>query len=149
MVLCGVSGVQSQSITVDRQMRRYNVPRLAFINKLDRSGANPHRVIGQLRDKLKINAVPVQLPIGVEAEHEGVIDLVQREAIYFEGEAGQKLVRQPVHDHMKEEVEEYRTALIEAVADVDEEIGELFLMEEDPTEEQLKRAIREVPTHPP
>ena len=80
LVLCGVSGVQSQSITVDRQMRRYNVPRLAFINKLDRSGANPHRVIGQLRDKLKINAVPVQLPIGVEAEHEGVIDMLMQQA---------------------------------------------------------------------
>jgi len=143
LVLCGVSGVQSQSITVDRQMRRYNVPRVAFINKLDRSGANPIRVIGQLRDKLKINAVPVQLPIGVEAEHEGILDIVTREAIYFEGENGQKIVRKPVPDSMKAEVEQYRQALIEAVADVDEEIGELFLMEQEPTMEQLKRGIRE------
>src|SRR5262245_15123377 len=76
LVLCGVAGVQSQSMTVDRQMRRYKVPRLAFINKLDRSGANPQRVAKQLVDKLKHNAVLMQLPIGLEVKHEGVVDLV-------------------------------------------------------------------------
>src|SRR3954469_18230595 len=76
LVLCGVSGVQSQSITVDRQMRRYNVPRVAFINNPDRSGANPFRVIDQLRDKLNHNAVAVQIPIGVEDKHVGLVDLL-------------------------------------------------------------------------
>src|SRR5215470_3131101 len=83
LVLCGVAGVQSQSITVDRQMKRYGVPRIAFINKLDRSGANPQRVAKQLVEKLKHNAVLMQLPIGLEQKHEGVIDLVAMQAAYF------------------------------------------------------------------
>lgn len=77
LVLCGVGGVQSQSITVDRQMKRYNIPRLCFINKLDRQGANPDRVIGQLRDKLKLNASAVQVPIGLESSHQGVVDIIR------------------------------------------------------------------------
>src|SRR5690606_12665872 len=85
LVLCGVAGVQSQSITVDRQMRRYNVPRLAFINKLDRTGSNPFRVIEQLREKLRLNAAAVQIPIGLEDQHKGVVDLVEMKAIYFKG----------------------------------------------------------------
>jgi len=137
-----VSGVQSQSITVDRQMRRYNVPRLAFINKLDRAGSNPHRVMEQLREKLKLNAVPVQLPIGVEAAHEGIIDLITNEAIRFEGESGQKQVRCPVPEDQADEVAEFRANLIEKLADVDDDIAELFLMEEEPSQEQLKAAIR-------
>src|SRR5690606_15815097 len=88
LVLCSVAGVQSQSITVDRQMKRYNVPRLAFINKCDRSGANPDRVIQQLRDKLGHNAVAMQLPIGLEHNHLGVVDLIEMKALYFEGDAG-------------------------------------------------------------
>src|SRR5690606_5408218 len=93
LVLCGVAGVQSQSLTVDRQMRRYKVPRVAFINKLDRSGANPRRVTEQLREKLGHNAVMMQIPIGVEADHEGVVDLVTMEAVRFEGEQGETIVR--------------------------------------------------------
>merc|ERR1719276_537247 len=77
LVLCGVSGVQSQSITVDRQMKRYNVPRVAFVNKLDRQGANPWKVIGDLRDQLKLNAAAVQIPIGLENDHVGVVDLIE------------------------------------------------------------------------
>ena len=89
LVLCGVAGVQSQSLTVDRQMRRYKVPRLAFINKLDRSGANPRRVIEQLREKLGHNAVLMQIPIGLEAKLEGVVDLVTMKAVRFDGDNGE------------------------------------------------------------
>ncbi len=88
LVLCGVSGVQSQTMTVDRQMKRYAIPRIAFINKLDRQGANPMSVIERMRSKLKLNAVPMQIPIGIEDSLEGVVDLLAREAIYFRGAFG-------------------------------------------------------------
>lgn len=88
LVVCGVSGVQSQTMTVDRQMRRYDIPRIAFINKLDRMGANPWSAIDKMRSKLKQNAVALQLPIGLEGDLEGVVDLVRREAIYFRGPFG-------------------------------------------------------------
>src|SRR5437763_219534 len=91
LVLCGVGGVQSQSITVDRQMKRYQTPRLAFINKLDRAGANPANVIQQLESKLGLTAVPLQLPIGAEANFEGVIDLINRQAVYFDGDKGERV----------------------------------------------------------
>src|SRR5580692_3190264 len=91
LVLCGVSGVQSQSYTVDRQMRRYGVPCLAFINKLDRSGANAYRVAGTLRDKLNHNAVMMQIPIGAEDKLEGIIDLVKMKAYYFDGDNGETI----------------------------------------------------------
>src|SRR5690606_10064151 len=91
LVLCGVAGVQSQSITVDRQMRRYNVPRVAFINKLDRSGANAFRVTESLREKLRHNAVMMQIPIGHEDNHKGVVDLVKMKAIIFSGDNGEKI----------------------------------------------------------
>src|SRR3954454_19494389 len=91
LVLCSVAGVQSQSITVDRQMKRYKVPRICFINKMDRAGANPFRVTQQLREKLKHNAVMMQIPIGLEANHEGVVDLIEMKAHYFDGENGEKI----------------------------------------------------------
>eukprot|EP00804_Cyclotella_cryptica_P001533 CCRYP_003744-RB/>CCRYP_003744-RB protein AED:0.08 eAED:0.08 QI:342/1/1/1/1/1/2/61/751 len=142
LVLCGVSGVQSQSLTVDRQMKRYNVPRLAFINKLDRQGSNPWKVIGDLRNQLKLNASAVQIPMGLEDKHEGVIDLILNKAYTFDGEKGEKIAVGDVPESMKELVETKRLELVERLADVDEEIGELFLMEETPTAEQLKAAIR-------
>jgi elongation factor G len=89
LVLCGVSGVQSQSITVDRQMKRYSVPRLAFVNKLDRQGANPFRVKDALTEKLKLNAVMAQIPIGLEDQHKGVVDLVTMKAFINEGDNGE------------------------------------------------------------
>ncbi|MAE74561.1 MAG: elongation factor G, partial [Bdellovibrionaceae bacterium] len=91
LVLSGVEGVQSQTFTVDRQMRRYNVPRIAFVNKCDRSGANPLAVAEDLREKLALDSVMLQLPIGLEDEHKGVIDLVTMKAMYFDGEHGEQI----------------------------------------------------------
>ena len=96
LVLCGVSGVQSQTFTVTRQMDRYDVPRLAFINKLDRLGADPYRVVESLKAKLGIKTLLLQIPIGVEAVHYGVIDLLTQEAVYFEGSSGETVSRQEV-----------------------------------------------------
>ena len=96
LVLCGVSGVQSQSITVDRQMKRYDVPRIAFINKLDREGATPWKPIHDMREKLFLNAAAVQIPIGLEKQIEGVVDLIRMEAIYFEGDNGENAVRKEI-----------------------------------------------------
>jgi elongation factor G len=131
LVLCGVSGVQSQSLTVDRQMKRYGVPRLAFINKLDRIGSNPAKVIQDLRGQLKLNAAAVQVPIGLEAAHEGAVDIVRNIAYKFKGEKGEVVEEVPVPPDMAEAVAVARTELIERLANVDEEVGELFLMEEE------------------
>ena len=153
LVLCAVGGVQSQSITVDRQMKRYDVPRLAFINKLDRSGSDPWRVIEQLRSKLRLNCAAVQLPLGLEASHEGAIDLIAREAIFFDGPRGEDVRTVPFEDHLAampaEQAEALRDAvaaktleLVEALSDVDDEIAECFLADEEPSPEALRAAIR-------
>ncbi len=142
LVLCGVAGVQSQSITVDRQMRRYNVPRVAFINKLDRSGANPFRVLQSLREKLRHNAVLVQIPIGLEDQLTGVIDLITMKAYYNEGDSGETVVEKEIPADFMEQALEYRKELIGKAADFDDEVGEKFLMEEEVSVELLKRAIR-------
>ena len=142
LVLCGVSGVQSQSITVDRQMRRYHVPRIAFINKLDRSGANPFRVLGALREKLRHNAVMLQIPIGLEDKLVGIIDLVKMKAFYNEGEDGENVVEKEIPADFLDQAKEYRHELIGKAADFDDIVGEKFLNEEEPTEAELKEAIR-------
>ena len=142
LVLCGVSGVQSQSLTVDRQMKRYNVPRLAFVNKLDRQGANPDKVVGQLRNQLKLNAAAVQLPMGLEGNHTGVIDLIARKAYTFEGEKGETVKETEIPAEYEEQVEEKFNVLLERLSDADDEIAEAFLMEEIPDTETLKAAIR-------
>ena len=142
LVLCGVAGVQSQSITVDRQMRRYNVPRVAFINKLDRAGANPFRVTQMLRDKLNHNAVLTQIPIGLEDKHEGVVDLFHMKAYCFEGENGEKVVSKPIPDDLKEEAKTYRLKLVEALADFDDKLAEKFLAEEEVSAEELYPVAR-------
>jgi elongation factor G len=123
-------------------MKRYNVPRLAYVNKLDRQGSNPDRVIGQLRDQLKLNAAAVQVPIGLEDNHIGVIDIIEEKAYTFEGERGEIVKEVPIPENMKETVEEKRMELLEKLADVDDDIAELFLMEEIPDAESIKKAIR-------
>ncbi len=142
MVLCGVSGVQSQSITVDRQMKRYNVPRLAFINKLDRAGANPFRVINAIREKLFLNAAAVQIPIGLEDQHKGEVDLVRMKAMYFEGDDGENVVEKEIPADIMELAKEKRAEMIAKLADVDDAIGEKFLMEEEISEAELMAGIR-------
>lgn len=142
MVLCGVAGVQSQSITVDRQMKRYNVPRLAFINKLDRAGSNPFRVIQMIREKLFLNAAAVQIPIGLEDQHKGEVDLVKMKAFYFEGEDGENIIEKEIPAELMDQAKEKREELISKLADVDDTIGEKFLMEEEITEADLVAAIR-------
>ncbi|CAG8506661.1 12694_t:CDS:10 [Ambispora leptoticha] len=142
LVLCGVSGVQSQTITVDRQMRRYNVPRLSFINKLDRIGANPFNIIDQIRQKLKIPAAALQIPIGVEDEFKGVVDLIRWKALYNEGNRGETIIEKEIPENLIPFATEKKQELIENLADVDDQIADIFLMEETPTQTQIVDAIR-------
>ena len=142
LVLCAVGGVQSQTLTVDRQMRRYDVPRLAFVNKCDRPGADPFGVLEQLRSKLRLNAAAIQLPIGLEDALEGVVDLVEMRAVYFDGPNGEELRVEAVPPELEAEAKERRAELVATLADVDDDIAELFLMEEEPTPQQLHDAIR-------
>jgi elongation factor G len=144
LVLCGVAGVQSQSLTVDRQMRRYKVPRIAFVNKCDRAGADPLRVCQMLRDILQHNAVLIQHPIGLENQHKGVVDLITREAWYFEGEKGDDITKKPIPDDLKDVCEKQRTKLVEALADLDDGIAEKFLGGEDVTPAQIYPVLRRV-----
>lgn len=142
LVLCSVAGVQSQSITVDRQMRRYSVPRLAFINKCDRQGANPDRVVEQLTEKLSHNPAFVTYPIGLEDKLNGVIDVVAMEAVYFEGEGGSEVRRDAIPADMAAKAKELRHRLIEVAADFDDDLMEVFLSDGEPSKEQLMAAIR-------
>jgi elongation factor G len=142
LVLCGVSGVQSQSITVDRQMKRYSVPRLAFINKLDRQGANPFRVKDALVEKLRLNAFMANIPIGLEDKHVGIVDLITMKAFQNQGDDGETIQEIPIPADMVEQAKEYRQILIGKLADVDSTIEEKFLMEEEPTVEEMRAAMR-------
>lgn len=142
LVVCAVSGVQSQTVTVDRQMRRYNVPRVTFINKMDRMGANPWRAIDQIQKKLKIAAAAVQVPIGAEDDLQGVVDIIYNRALYNRGSQGETIEEGPVPEELKELVAEKRQLLIETLADVDEEMAMIFLDEQEPTAEQIVAAIR-------
>ncbi|KAI3628733.1 MEF1 [Malassezia furfur] len=143
LVLCAVSGVQSQTITVDRQMRRYNVPRLSFINKMDRAGANPWRVVEQIRTKLRMPAAALQVPIASEESLDGLVDLVRWKAVYNEGTKG-NVVRETdeIPAEVLELAKEKRTELIEQLADVDDEMAEIFIEEREPTIAELAAAIR-------
>eukprot|EP01025_Chloroclados_australasicus_P047361 TRINITY_DN5292_c1_g1_i2.p1 TRINITY_DN5292_c1_g1~~TRINITY_DN5292_c1_g1_i2.p1 ORF type:complete len:659 (-),score=72.19 TRINITY_DN5292_c1_g1_i2:223-2199(-) len=142
LVLCGVGGVQSQTITVDRQMRRYQVPRICFVNKLDRDGANPWRVLDQMRQKLKHNFAAVQVPIGLEGEHQGLVDIIEGKAYKFQGVRGENLVEISIPKDLEQMVDQKRTELVERVADVDDQLAELFLEEQGIGAADLKDAIR-------
>ncbi|KAK9819578.1 hypothetical protein WJX81_004976 [Elliptochloris bilobata] len=142
LVLCAVGGVQSQSITVDRQMRRYGVPRLAFINKLDRTGAEPWKVLGQVQDKLRLNCAAVQVPLGVEDEHRGLVDLLEMRAYEFHGASGETVVEVPMPEGVAATAAAKRAELVERVADMDEELGELFLEEAPIDAATLRAGIR-------
>ncbi len=141
LVLCSVSGVQSQSITVDRQMKRYNVPRIAFVNKCDRQGANPFRVCDQLRDKLGHNSVMTQIPIGLEERHEGVVDLVEMRAIYFEGENGEEVRITDIPADLQDKADEQREILLDVVSMYSDDLMEAML-EETVTPDLIHTAIR-------
>ncbi|MBW1989401.1 MAG: elongation factor G [Deltaproteobacteria bacterium] len=142
LVLCSVGGVQSQSITVDRQMARYKVPALAFVNKCDRSGANPDRVVAQLRDKLSHNAVAMQVPIGLEADFAGVVDVVRRKALYFDGPSGELLREEEVPAHLVEECERRRELLVDAASMYSDELMEAALEGGDVPAELIIPAVR-------
>lgn len=141
LVLCSVGGVQSQSFTVDRQMRRYNVPRIAFINKCDRVGANPIRVKNQLREKLGHNPVLLQLPLGLESGHEGVIDLIEMQALRFTGVAGEKISVEPIPEDMLEEAASFREEMLDAVSMFSDELMEA-LLEGEASAELIRNAVR-------
>lgn len=143
LVVCAVAGVQSQTVTVDRQMRRYNVPRITFINKMDRMGANPFRAIEQINLKLKTPAAAIQVPIGAEDELKGVVNIIDRVCLYNEGPKGEIIRKdENIPDDLKDVVEERRAMLIETLADVDDQMADIYLEGEEPTVEQIKAAIR-------
>lgn len=142
LVVCAVSGVQSQTVTVDRQMRRYNVPRITFINKMDRMGANPWRAIEQISQKLRIHAAALQVPIGAESSLKGVVDLIEMKALYNTGEQGETVKVEPIPAELQAICTEKRQLLIETLADVDDEIATMYIEEQEPTKTQLRSAIR-------
>jgi elongation factor G len=143
LVLCSVGGVQSQSITVDRQMKRYGVPRLAFINKMDRTGANPFRVVEQLRDKLGAEAFLMQYPIGAEENFEGVVDLITMKAFRFSGTEGQNVDASEIPEHLVDKCKEQRVHMLEQLSMYNDEMMELLLSEEEVPVEMIYKVTRD------
>ncbi|MFH1490775.1 MAG: elongation factor G [Pseudomonadota bacterium] len=141
LVLCAVGGVQSQSLTVDRQMNRYKVPRVAFINKCDRAGANPDRVLDQLRLRLNHNAVLMQTPIGLEGEFSGVVDLVSMKALYFDGNFGETVRIETIPAELQEEAEQRREEMLDAASMFSDDLMEA-IFEENVTEDLIHEAVR-------
>ena len=142
LILCSVSGVQSQSITVDQQMKRYQVPCIAFVNKCDRSGANPYRVAKQLRDKLGHNSVLMQIPIGLEDRLKGVVDLITMQAYYFEGDNGENVIVKEIPEDLLEEAHEKREIMIDAASMYSDDLTDAILEEKEITEELIVDAVR-------
>jgi elongation factor G len=143
LVLCGVGGVQSQSITVDRQMKRYHIPRLALVNKMDRTGADPVNVTQQLRDKLHIDAQLMQLPIGSGEDFVAIIDLVTMQTVYFDGHEGEKLRHEPIPDEMQDKASKARQRMLESLSIFSDELMELLLAEEQVPEEMIHKVVTE------
>jgi elongation factor G len=141
-VFCSVGGVQPQSETVWRQADRYKVPRIAFINKMDRTGANFYKVHEQMRDRLRANAIAIQLPIGSESEFQGIIDLVRMRAYIYTNDQGTDIQETEIPGELQAQTEEYRTKLIEAVAETDDALMTKYFEGEELTEEEIRAALR-------
>ena len=141
-VLCAKGGVEPQSETVWRQADKYRVPRMCYVNKMDINGANFYRVVGMIKDRLKANAVPIQLPIGEEALFRGIIDLMNMEADVYYDDMGKDMRVEPIPEDMLEKAQEYRAAMVEAIAATDDELMEKYLMDEEITIPELKAALR-------
>ena len=142
-VFCSVGGVQPQSETVWRQADRYKVPRIAFINKMDRTGANFFKVYGQMRDRLRANAVPVQIPIGSESELKGIVDLVKMKAYIYTNDLGTDILETDIPDDILSQAQEYQTIMVEAVAEADDALMEKYLEGEELTEDEIKAGLRQ------
>jgi elongation factor G len=142
LVLCSVSGVQSQSITVDRQMKRYHVPRVCFLNKMDRMGASPAKALEALREKLNHNAVLMQIPIGAEDEFAGVVDLITKKAYFFDGDNGEDVRCEDCPADLVDKMEEERETMLDAVSEFSDELMEKILEGEDVTEEEIHAAVK-------
>ncbi|TWT61843.1 elongation factor G [Rubinisphaera italica] len=143
LVLCSVGGVQSQSLTVDRQMKRYGIPRIAFINKLDRTGADPDSVCQQIEEKLGVIPVPLQIPIGVETNHKGVVDLLNMRAIYFFGDNGEEIKYEEIPAELKDKADAARAHMLEQLSLFDDELMEMLLEESEIPVSKIEDVIRE------
>lgn len=141
LVLCSVAGVQSQSITVDRQMKRYRVPRIAYLNKMDRMGANPYNGVKALREKLNHNAVLMQLPIGAEENFKGSVDLVNMKAYYFDGDNGEKVREEAIPAEMMDQAVKAREEMLDVISAFDDDMMEAILEGKEVSEEQIHKAI--------
>ena len=142
-VLCAKGGVEPQSETVWRQADDYKVPRMIYVNKMDILGADFYRVLDMVKERFNCNAVPIQLPIGVETTFRGIVDLVNNEAEIYYDDLGKDVRREPIPDDMKELAEKYRTQLIESIVEQDDELMEKYFEGEEPTVEQMKKVIRQ------
>lgn len=143
LVLCAVGGVQSQSLTVDRQMKRYGVPRIAFINKMDRTGANPQSVISQIKEKLGVTPLPLQLNMGAESRFEGVIDLVEMNAVYYDGEKGENIRVEAIPEDYLDDAKAARSEMLEILSLYSDELMEAMLEERELPADEIRKIIRE------
>lgn len=141
-VFCSVGGVQPQSETVWRQADRYKVPRIAFVNKMDRTGANFYKVYGQIRDRMRANAVPIQIPIGSESDFQGIVDLVKMRAYLYTNDIGTDIEETDIPESVKAEAEEYRTKLVESVAETDDALMEKYFEGQELSEAEIRTALR-------